>query len=185
MADINLLHGLKDVGKNKRKSNRTLFIVLPFLIVLVASAGLYGFMKFYEADYNTKQVEYQEKLKMFNEVNAMKSELNALDVHVKVYQGITVVADLTSAIHTNVLDEMARVMPESVFASSYQINDGSHIGISAIAESRLAIADYIESLKATNMFENIFIASISETENDRGDLNYTFTITMDIIRGER
>lgn len=113
----------------------------------------------------------QENIKKLEEVNKLSKKLDILN---KYYDAVSS-ADKTindgDNIKSSLINEISSTVPEDVYFGSININS-SNINIQASGKSRRSIAEFEYNLKNLNIFESVYIDSISESQNNK----YVFNV---------
>lgn len=69
-----------------------------------------------------------------------------------------------------ILEQIEKLMPTDMFFLSISTTE-NNLFISGIAKNDIVLADFIHSMKALNIFKNVFVPSISEIEENIGENN--------------
>ena len=71
-------------------------------------------------------------------------------------------------------------MPSEITISSFSTSD-SGVTLPCTSTSYDAIADFIMQLKTIDCVDNAYVASISKSEDESGQLTYTFSVSVNYV----
>ena len=78
------------------------------------------------------------------------------------------------------ISELEEKMPSEITISSFSTSD-SGVTLPCTSTSYDAIADFIMQLKTIDCVDNAYVASISKSEDESGQITYTFSVSVNYV----
>jgi len=179
MKDINLLPGLENAKKSSFRDTKVILVgSLVVLIPLLVFGYLYLLLNPEIASIEEENRQLDVLIQKYAEVNSVKQEKTAIDVHVT---ALTAILDLTNRqqnIHTGLLDDVTELMPAEVFAINYSFVAGS-MTMNCRSLSEESIAYFLRNLKESGLYQHVSFSGIAKNKATDGTTqDFTFTVTL-------
>lgn len=174
--DINFLSD--KIRSRNKKFNK--FVITTFFVLLSLSAGVLYFYQYFiqvnsikkEIEAINKQLLLKKNIESVNEVNKMMDTVNILKQYRDIVLYISVTLEKEDLIKTEVLDDIASVVPIDTTINSMMI-DGKAIQLQGESYSRESVAQFEKNLKNLDFIDNVYIPAL--TQNDENEVIYAFS----------
>ena len=171
MKDINLISRTLQQKKERQNSGIAHQLGIALLVVLVLGGLGYGTLTFLEVRLATKEVAIAQKIKAATPIVALKSDIQVKQDKINQLSGIVDLVMAQSTLNTRILDGISSVMPESVFAVNYALDQTGNLNIMGKSKDMESIAYFISKLKGTGLFSDVYLSNVSSNISNNANPN--------------
>lgn len=181
MRDINLLPSLStDKNKSLKDGRLYILIAIVLLIPLLAFSYQIFILKPEIVTNNNETIQLSEKILQYTEVNKVKEEKASLETHKLSLENILTSIDKRQNMHTQIIKDLTKLMPENVFAANYSLNEDI-ININCRALTEESIAYFLRNVKESGFYTNVAFNGVTTNltaENSVQDYSFALQLTL-------
>ncbi|WFA09678.1 PilN domain-containing protein [Tissierella sp. Yu-01] len=176
MQDLNFFEPY--IEKREIKFNKIyfLYILLLSLFVAIIFIGIYNQIRISALQKSVEQrkevAENPKTIERVNEIKELESKVNTFKTEVDKIIELDKVIESKDMIGEELLRSIKSKMPEALFLNSFSAYE-REIQISGTARDTYSIAELAKGLELIEEIEDIFVSSITDTDN-----GYSFVINL-------
>ncbi len=177
--DINLMPKLKEIreaGLKRIKLTRALAVVL---VLGALGIGVYTYLEVMRRFITSETAVIQSDIVQYSVINEVKNKVQTSKDNLASAKAVLESYNANLIINTSIMDVIGKCMPDSIFIDSYSL-DGNAIIMTGITLDRQSLADFIYSLRQSELFDSVIVASIQSRSNDMVISDYNFSIEIRI-----
>ncbi|RQD67242.1 MAG: hypothetical protein D5S00_11110 [Tindallia sp. MSAO_Bac2] len=167
MRDFNFFEHFEKKTQSSKGPRLSYTVVLIFVVLAAAIWPAFNFFRIYqlnnEAEDLRHTLETSPDFHRFDIVDAKEMELAEKREQLQQMEDAVALIDEMELIDENLFFTIATSMPEDTALNSMSMS-GTSIQVNGIAQSKPAVAEFEYNLRKTQMFQNIFVPSMSQQE---------------------
>jgi len=178
MIKINLI----TVKRKKKPKPVPLFLVAMIVLILVSAIGMFAYAKSVDSQIQTLENQKKvnaEKLKELEKKVAEVKNFEKLNEQVQKRKEIIEQLTKNQSLPVRILDEISNRLTDGVWLKSMRIS-GDNINITGTGFKNTDIVSFVQSLKASDMFNNVNLLGTSRAVVG-GVETYTFNLTFEVV----
>lgn len=179
--DINLMPKLKEIreaGLKRIKLTRALAVVL---VLGAIGLGAYTYLEVMRRFIASETAAIQSDIVQYSVINETKNKVKSSKDHLASAKAVLESYNAELIINTAILDNIGECMPDTVFVSTYSLNDNSMIILTGAALDRLSLTDFVYNLRQSGFFDSVVVTTIqSRADKDMVTVDYNFSIEIKI-----
>ena len=177
MRDLNFLNSHIDNKTNLFNKYKNLMIGIIALVLILSCVYAWNVLEIHNLNVEISDAKaFVKSSDNLQKLNTYRDTVNKTEALKKYYVNINSINDKldnVDRIKSTLVEEIAALLPQSVFIQSMSIAIGN-IELSGTSETRVSLAEFQHNLKQQGIFSDVFISSINREANVKE--SYSFTL---------
>jgi Tfp pilus assembly protein PilN len=179
MIKVNLLPGKKK--KKKKAKPIPAFVIYTIIVTVIAGIVLFFIVNFFNSRIEIKEAKVRENERRIEELKEKIKAVEDFERRNAIFlerKNIIEKLGKNKTIPVKVVDEISAVLPLGVWIKSLALK-GLNININCTAFTNTDVVNYVNRLKASKLFSEIFLQQSVQAKSGTYTL-YNFSISMKV-----